>query len=59
MRSLKWRAVDLRQKGWSYNVITARLGVSKSTLSHWLRTIPYPTVTVTEPEPEQRWKGQG
>ena len=41
MRSLKWRAVDLRRRGWSYNVIAVRLGVSKSTLSHWLREVPY------------------
>ena len=41
MRSLRWRAVDLRKRGWSYNIIAARLGVNKSTLSHWLRTVPY------------------
>lgn len=41
MRSLRSRAVLLRQRGWSYNVIAQRLGVGKSTLSHWLRTIPY------------------
>lgn len=40
-RALRLRAVHLRQQGWSYNVIEQRLGVSKSTLSHWLREIPY------------------
>ncbi|MBI3463605.1 MAG: helix-turn-helix domain-containing protein, partial [Planctomycetes bacterium] len=49
MRSLKWRAVDLRRRGWSYNIIAARLGVSKSTLSHWLREVPYePNKTMIE-----------
>ena len=41
MRSLKDRAVDLRRRGWSYNIIAKRLGVGKSTLSDWLRAIPY------------------
>ena len=40
MQSLRWRAESLRQRGWSYNIIAARLGVSKSTLSQWLRTVP-------------------
>lgn len=38
---LRKRAVGLRRRGWSYNVISARLGVGKSTLSQWLREIPY------------------
>lgn len=38
---LRQRAIALRQKGWSYSVIKSRVGVSKSTLSHWLRHIPY------------------
>lgn len=47
MRSLKERAVELRQRGWSYNIIAQRLGVGKSTLSHWLRRVPYrPNQTV-------------
>ena len=47
MQSLKQRAVDLRKRGWSYNIIAARLGVGKSTLSQWLRTVPYePNETV-------------
>ncbi len=41
MKSLKDRAVVLRRRGWSYNVIAERLGIGKSTLSHWLRAIPY------------------
>lgn len=41
MLSLKKRAATLRRNGWSYNLIAARLGVAKSTLSHWLRDIPY------------------
>jgi transcriptional regulator with XRE-family HTH domain len=49
MKSLKDRAVDLRRRGWSYNVISARLGVGKSTLSQWLRGIPYePNKTIIE-----------
>jgi hypothetical protein len=47
MRNLKERAVTLRRHGWSYNIIVQRLGVGKSTLSHWLREIPYqPNKTV-------------
>ena len=41
IRSLKDRAVNLRRRGWSYNIISKRLGVGKGTLSDWLRTIPY------------------
>ena len=49
MKSLKDRAIALRRNGWSYNVISARLGVGKSTLSHWLRGIPYePNKTIIE-----------
>ena len=49
MRSLKWRAVDLRRRGWSYKIISSRLGVAKSTLSHWLREVPYqPNQTIIE-----------
>ena len=33
--------MDLRKRGWSYNIIRDRLGVAKSTLSNWLREIPY------------------
>ena len=39
--SIMVRAEKLRRQGWSYNVIVERLHVSKSTLSNWLRHIPY------------------
>ena len=35
------KAIYLRHAGWSYNVIAGRLGVSKSTLSNWLKDTPY------------------
>ncbi len=35
----KQRARDLRRQGWSYNDILKEVGVSKSTLSLWLRDI--------------------
>lgn len=45
--ALRSRAIKLRKNGWSYNIISQRLGVSKSTLSDWLREIPYtPNETV-------------
>jgi len=40
-------AIKLRRAGWSYNVIVGRVNVSKSTLSLWLRDVPYsPNKTV-------------
>ena len=36
----KQRARELRTQGWSYNDILQEVGVSKSTLSLWLRDIP-------------------
>jgi transcriptional regulator with XRE-family HTH domain len=36
----KQRARELRRQGWSYNDILKEVGVSKSTLSLWLRDIP-------------------
>ena len=36
----KQRALALRSQGWSYNQILAEVGVSKSTLSLWLREVP-------------------
>lgn len=36
----KQRARELRGQGWSYNDILKEIGVSKSTLSLWLRDIP-------------------
>ncbi len=45
--SLREQAIDLRKKGWSYNIISERLGVAKSTLSHWLRNVHFtPNKTV-------------
>ena len=41
MKSLRKRAVVLRKSGWSYTVISEKLGLAKSTLSDWLRYIPY------------------
>lgn len=39
--SLRDKAVRLRKRGWSYNIISRRLGVSRSTLSGWLKHAPY------------------
>ena len=36
----KQRALALRRQGWSYNDILKEVGVSKSTLSLWLRDVP-------------------
>lgn len=38
---LKKQAIALRVKGYSYNMIVDALNVSKSTLHHWLREVPY------------------
>ncbi|MAZ40524.1 hypothetical protein CL654_00180 [bacterium] len=40
-QAAKERAIKLRQNGYSYSFIADEVGVSKSTLSHWLRKIPY------------------
>ncbi|MDE2001408.1 MAG: hypothetical protein KGI60_02475 [Patescibacteria group bacterium] len=37
---LRRRATDLRKKGLSYNEIRKEIGVSKSTLSTWLKMVP-------------------
>jgi transcriptional regulator with XRE-family HTH domain len=39
---LRERARDLRAQGWYYGQIATELGVAKSTLSMWLRDLPYP-----------------
>ncbi|MDD5463573.1 MAG: helix-turn-helix domain-containing protein [Candidatus Moranbacteria bacterium] len=39
--STKIKAIQLRKKGDSYSLIVEKLGVSKSTLSSWLKEIPY------------------
>lgn len=41
MRIEKQLAVKLRGKGMSYGLISEQLGVSKSTLSNWLKDLPY------------------
>jgi hypothetical protein len=37
----KQQAIQLREAGYSYSYIVTKLGVSKSTLTLWLRGIPY------------------
>lgn len=39
--SIHQKAVELRKKGYSYNMISQKLGLAKSTLSDWLKEIPY------------------
>jgi len=39
--SIKEKAVYYRKQGYSYNMISEKLGLAKSTLSDWLREIPY------------------
>lgn len=39
--SIKERAIFYRGRGYSYNMISERLGLSKGTLSDWLGEIPY------------------
>jgi len=39
--SLHQKATILRAQGFSYGMISEKLGLSKSTLSDWLREIPY------------------
>ncbi len=41
MRIEKQRAVELRGEGMSYSLISEQLGISKSTLSNWLKDLPY------------------
>lgn len=44
---VRTRARDLRYQGWSYKRIATELGVSKSTVAHWVRPMP---VQITEEE---------
>ena len=45
--NLRDKALKLRLQGWSYNIISSRLRVSKGTLSGWLKRAPYkPNQTV-------------
>ena len=39
--SIKEKAINYRKRGYSYNMISERLGLAKSTLSDWLREIPF------------------
>ncbi|HZJ34845.1 MAG TPA: hypothetical protein VFD55_02410 [Candidatus Angelobacter sp.] len=41
MRIEKQQAVELRRQGMSYSLISNQLSVSKSTLSNWLKDLPY------------------
>lgn len=43
MKSLTVRekAISLRKRGYSYGMISKKLGLTKSTLSNWLQRIPY------------------
>jgi len=47
MNQQKEKAMLLRKKGYSYNMIKDRLGISKSTLSCWFKEMPFtPNATV-------------
>lgn len=47
LSNLKSKGIILRKNGYSYCLINQKLGVAKSTLSGWLRNIPYkPNLTV-------------
>lgn len=39
--SIREKAINYRKKGYSYSMISGRLGLAKSTLSDWLKEIPY------------------
>lgn len=41
MKIEKQKAIELRGKGLSYSLISEQLGISKSTLSNWLKDLPY------------------
>ena len=38
---IKEKAIKLRKEGYSYSYIKDKLGISKGTLSYWLRDIKY------------------
>ena len=38
---LKERAIKHRRQGYSYSIISKKLGLAKSTLSNWLKELPY------------------
>lgn len=39
--SIHQKAIHYRKLGYSYNMISKELGLAKSTLSHWLKEIPF------------------
>lgn len=39
--SLKEKAINYRNRGYSYGMISEKLGLTKSTLSDWLKEVPY------------------
>lgn len=39
--SLKEKAINYRKQGYSYGMISEKLGLTKSTLSNWLKEVPY------------------
>ncbi len=39
--SIRKEAINYRKKGYSYNMISKKLGVAKSTLSYWLKNVSY------------------
>jgi lambda repressor-like predicted transcriptional regulator len=39
--SLKEKAIYYRERGYSYSMISKRIGLAKSTLSSWLKDVPY------------------
>ena len=41
MLSLKEKAINYRKEEFSYNMISQKIGVNKSTLSNWLNKIPF------------------
>jgi len=41
MNPLKQNAIKLRKAGYSYNMISKKISVAKSTLSNWLTDIPF------------------
>ena len=39
--SIKEKAINYRKLGYSYNMISQELNLAKSTISDWLKEIPY------------------
>ncbi|MBZ9569862.1 hypothetical protein KJA16_03045 [Patescibacteria group bacterium] len=39
--SLKEKAINYRKRGYSYSMISGKLGLAKGTLSYWLQEVPY------------------